>query len=139
VVQALGVLAGTGNPTSDSCFRELKDTRGGVSAETFGDGVQDLGNAGLRGFEAVKGGVPAGGELSAAGLTIEILDRLTAPVMTVTDQGMERGIGDLEVEAVGVGTGEAIGVECFLAAAGTFLVGIGTTVRSEAVTGLGPP
>ncbi len=48
-----------------------------------------MGNAGLRGFEAVQGGMPAGCELAMTSLAIEILDRIMNAVVTIANQGME--------------------------------------------------
>lgn len=55
--------------------------------------------------------MPAGSEFAVAHLTGEIADGFVPPVVTVADQGMERGVGDLEVKAVGVGAGETMRIE----------------------------
>ena len=57
----------------------------------------------------------AGGELAMAGLTVEIMNGLVLPMMTIPYQGMDRSVSDLEVEAAGIRTGEAIGVEYLFA------------------------
>ncbi len=59
LMQALGRLAGAGEPSADGGFRSLEDARSGLSAQAFGQGLQDLGDAGLMCCETVHGGVPA--------------------------------------------------------------------------------
>jgi hypothetical protein len=76
IVKAARVLAGAGDPTPDGCFGEIEDASRGTWTETFGNGVQDLGDLGRRRFETVEWGMPPRCEFPAARLAIEILDRV---------------------------------------------------------------
>ncbi len=53
LMQALRMLASTGDPTADSCFGELEDAGGGVRTQAFGHSMQDLGDVGWGCFETV--------------------------------------------------------------------------------------
>ncbi len=71
-VQALGVLAGTGDPTSDGVFWHT-------------------------------------------GLTVKILDWVVSTVMPVADQGMDSGVGIIEVATTLVRAGKTSCADGFLA------------------------
>jgi hypothetical protein len=81
MVQALGVQAGTGDPTSDGVFWHLEDARRGLVTEAFGDGMQDLRDAGRSSFQVIEGRVASRREFAPTGLTVKILDRVVSTVM----------------------------------------------------------
>ena len=62
-----------------------------------------------RGFQAVHGGVPAGTERGAAGLTPERLDVLGLTMRAIADERMEVSVSVAKGGALPVGTGEAFG------------------------------
>jgi len=63
--------------------------------------------------------------LRPAGLAAEVLDEGPLAVAAITDEGVHVGIGDAEVGAIGVGTGEAGGVAGLRAATAALEWGIG--------------
>jgi len=63
-----------------------------------------------RGFQTIQGRVAASSERAAASRTSERLDPLRMAMLTISDQSVNLGIGDAEVRALLVGTGEALGV-----------------------------
>jgi len=62
------------------------------------------------GFQTVEGCVAPGSERAAAGLTAKGLDLLGMAMLAIPDEGMDVRIGDPEVGALLIGTGEAFGV-----------------------------
>jgi hypothetical protein len=62
------------------------------------------------GFQTVQGSVAPGSERGMAGLTAERLDALSTTVLAIADQSVDVSIGDAEVRALLIGTGEARGV-----------------------------
>ena len=115
VMQGMRMEAGARQPTLHGHVGQVKDAGGGLEAEAFGDGMQDLGDCGGQGIETVECGVPARCEFMMAGLTIEVLDRITATVVPVADQGMNLRIMVIEVPTIGVGAGIARGIDRLLA------------------------
>lgn len=85
VMQGMRMEAGARQPGAHSSFGQLEDARGRARAEACGDGMQDLGNGGRQSFETVERGVPARCEFAMAGLTKEVLDRITATMVPVAD------------------------------------------------------
>ena len=86
LMQVLGMLAGAEDPTPHGGFGRVQDPRRRVGTQAFGDGVQNLGDAGLRCFETVERSVPAcrklpgtarQGRCTMASLAVEILDGIT--------------------------------------------------------------
>ena len=102
----------------------MEDTCGGLSAQAFGNSMQDLGNAGRGRFEAVECRVPACRELMVAGLAVEILDGVVLSMVAVADEGVNGRVGNVVVITDGVGTGLAAGVNVLLATARALSLGI---------------
>jgi hypothetical protein len=69
--------------------------------------------------------VSAGGEFALASGAEEILNRLVAAMVAVTDQGMDGRVRVQEVVAIGVRTGKTLVVDGFLTPAGAFAQSIG--------------
>ena len=84
-----------------------------------------------RGFEPVQRGVAPGSEAGAAGLTAKGLDSFGLAVLAIADQSVDVSIGDAEVEALRVGTGEALGVHAFGGSAPAFDLAPGTHWRGH--------
>ncbi len=55
--------------------------------------------------------MPAGGEFALTGLAIQILNRLMAAVVAISDQGMDGRICVQEEITIGVRTGITLGVD----------------------------
>ncbi len=66
----------------------------------------------------------AGREFALTGLAKEILNRLLAAVVAVPNQNMDGRVRVQEEVTIGVRTGIALGVDCFLAATGASALGI---------------
>lgn len=63
-----------------------------------------------RGFQPIQGSVASGSISRVAGLTAKRLDALGMAMLAIPNQGMDMSIGDPKVQALLVGTGEALGV-----------------------------
>jgi hypothetical protein len=116
--------AGAGEPGADGGFRQLKDPSCGLDAKPFSDGVQDQGYLGGRCFETVERGVPPGGELLVAGLAVEILNAVVAPMVALANQGVDGGVADLVIVAIGIRAGLAIGIDRLPATSSALALGV---------------
>lgn len=106
----------------------------GAHNEAFRDSVQRLGDTLRRRFELIEGRVSAGSDLALAGLAEEIPNGFVATVVTIADQstivpeaqrsGMNGGVGNSEVFAIGVWTGVTLGVDGPFATTGVLALGI---------------
>ena len=121
------MLAGTRNPTPHGVFWHLEDSRRGLVTEAFGDGVQDLGDAGWKSFQVIEGCMASRREFTSTGLTIKILDWFVSTVMPVADQGMDSGVGIVEVTATLVRAGKTSCADGFLATSRTLYL----TIRNQ--------
>src|SRR5512137_727479 len=115
---------GAGEPAADGGFRQLKDPGRSLDAKPFSDGVQDLGDLGGRCFETVEGGIPPGGELLVASLAVEILNGVVASVVPIADEGVDGGVGDLVIVAVGIWAGLAMGIDRLPATSSALALGV---------------
>lgn len=70
LMEIAGMLAGACEPAAKRGLRSGEHAGRGAGAEPFGDGVQRLGDAGGRSFQAIERGVPAGSELTSSSLAI---------------------------------------------------------------------
>jgi len=108
-VQGLSVLASAGQPGGDGGLMEAENTFSGGSIQPFGERSQHhcalLGG----GFQTVQGGMAPSGECGVAGLTAKRLDPLSMAMGAIPDQGMDSSVCDPGVQALLVGTGEALG------------------------------
>ena len=107
--------ARSSDPTPNGPIREIEDPRRAVWAEAFGYGMQDLSDAGDWGAESVEGGVSTRREFVVARLAEEILDRIMSAMMAIADEGVDSGIGDPMVGAIGIGAGLAVRLDRLLA------------------------
>ena len=64
-------------------------------------------------FQTVQGVVAPGSESGVAGRASKRLDLLSMTMLAIPNQGMNVSIGDAEVRALLVGTGEALSVQTF--------------------------
>jgi hypothetical protein len=69
--------------------------------------------------------MPASGEFTPASLAIQIPDRFQLAVVSVGNQGVDRGVGDLEILTIGMRAGVAVSIAGFSAAARAFGLGVG--------------
>jgi hypothetical protein len=102
----------------------LEDSGLCLDAEPFGDSVQDLRYLDGRCLETGERGVSPGGKLAVAGLAVEILDEVVAPVVAIADEGVDGGVGDAVKVAVRVGAGLAAGIDRFLATPSALALGV---------------
>lgn len=86
--------------------------------------MQDLGDLGGRCFETVEGGVAPGGELLVASLAVEILNGVVASVVPIADEGVDGGVGDLVLVAVGIWAGLAMGIDRLPATSSALALGV---------------
>ncbi len=98
LVHGLRVLASAENPF------------GSRRIQPFGQRREHHGYLVRGGFQTVQGRVAPGSERGAAGLTTKRLDALGTAMLAISDEGVDPIIGDAEVRALLVRTGEACGV-----------------------------
>jgi len=111
IVQAVRMLAGARDPTPDRGFRHLEDAGRGLGTQAFGNSVQDLGDAGRGCFQVIEWGVASSSEFTLTGLTEKILDGVVSAVVSVADEGMDRGISVIEVATTRMWTSETSRVD----------------------------
>ena len=88
-----------------------EDPLGGGRVQPFGQRREHHGDL-LRGrFQSVQGRVASRTEGGAAGLAAKGLDVLGLAMLAIPNQRVDLSIGDAEVGALRVGTGEAFGVD----------------------------
>ena len=90
--------------------------------ETQIDGQEDARHVPGGGVEAIEGGAPAAGEAGLASLALELLDAVAA---TITDEGMESGIGVTPIVAERIGTGTSRRADVLMFAPPAFAFGPG--------------
>ena len=71
----------------------------------------------------------SGSEGGAASLTTKGLDSLDTAMLAISDQGVDVSIGDPGIEALGVGTGETLGVHALVCSPAAFDLAPGTHWR----------
>ena len=116
--------SGACQPGSDREFTVSENAHGSTNTQAFGQRAENFPDATRRGFEAVQDRAVADAELCLAGLALEISDVFMAAVATTTDKGVNLVIGNVVVQAVGVGTGVPSRHDAFLAATRAFDLGI---------------
>ena len=110
LVQGVCVLASTGEPGGDGGLSEAEDPLGRGRVQPFGQRREHHGDLVGRGFQTIQGRVASGTEGGAAGLAAKGLDALGMAMLAIANQRMDVSVGDPEVQALLVGTGEALGV-----------------------------
>jgi hypothetical protein len=120
LVKALCVLPSAGEPGGDRRMTVAEDTLGSRSIQSFGQRRQHDRDLLGRGFQPVQGSVTSCTEGGAAGLTPKRLDALDTAMLAISDQGVDVSIADPGVRALGVGTGETLGVHLLGCSPSTF-------------------
>src|SRR6266849_6879914 len=109
-MEDLSMPACTSEPSSDCGLTIAEDPFGSGSIQSFGQRRQhhcDL----LRGcFQTVQGGMAPSTERGAARLAAKGLDELGTAMLAVPNQRVDLIIGNADIGALLVGTGEACGV-----------------------------
>ena len=88
-----------------------EDPLGGGSIQSFGQRRQHHSDLVRGRFQTVQGGMAPSAERGAAGLAAKGLDVLGLAMLAIPNQRVDLSIGDAEVGALRVGTGEAFGVD----------------------------
>ena len=111
LVEGLSVFPSAGQPGGDGGLSVAEDPLGGGSIQSFGQRREHHGDLLGRSFQAIQGGVAPGSERGMAGLAAKCLDPLSRAMLAIADQSVDLSIGDAEVGALRVGTGEVFGVD----------------------------
>ena len=111
LVQGLCMLASTGQPGRDGGLSKAEDPLGSRRVQPFGQRREHHGDLVRGGFQTVQGRVAPSTERGTAGLAAKRLDPLGTAMLAISDQRVNVSIGDPEVRALLVGTGEALGVD----------------------------
>ena len=110
LVQGVRVPACSSEPSRHRGLSKAKDPLCGGKVEPFSQSREHHGDL-LRGrFQAIQGGVASGTEGAVARLAAKRLDPLSTAMLAIADQRVDLRIGDAEVHALLIGTGEAGGV-----------------------------
>ena len=109
-MQGLSVLACASQPGGDGGLSVAEDPLGGGRVQPFGQRRQHHCDLVGGGFQTVQRGVAPGSERGAAGLAAKRLDPLGMAMLAISNQRVDVSVGDPEVRALLVGTGEALGV-----------------------------
>jgi hypothetical protein len=110
LVQGLCVLACTSEPRRDGGLSKAKDPFGGGGIQSFGQRSEHYCDLMRRGFQAIQGCVASSTERGVAGLTAKGLDALGLAMFAIPNQGVDVSVCDPGVQALWVGTSEAVGV-----------------------------
>jgi hypothetical protein len=110
LVQGLCVLSSSGQPGGDGGLSVAEDSFGSRKIQPFSQRREHHCDLVRGGFQTVQGSVAPGSERGMAGLTAERLDLLSTTVLAIAGQSVDLSIGDAEVRALLIGTGEAGGV-----------------------------
>ncbi len=110
LVQGLCMLSSSRKPDGDGGLSVAEDPFGSRKIQPFGQRREHHCDLVRGGFQTVQGRVAPGSERGMAGLTAERLDLLSTTVLAIANQSMDLSIGDAEVGALLIGTGEAGGV-----------------------------
>jgi len=112
LVQGLSVLASTGQPGGDGrlpvALRPARRRKGPVLRPARDPHLCDLLQGG---FQTVQGRVASGSERGVASPTAKGLDALGLAMLAIPDKCVDVSVGDPEVHALLIGTGESLGVD----------------------------
>src|ERR1051326_474207 len=109
-VQALGMLPSARQPSRDRGLSVAEDAFSRGMVQPFGQRRQYHGDLLGGCFQSVQGRVTSSAERGAASLTAKGLDALGTAMLAIPDQRVDPIIGDAEVHALLVWTGEAHGL-----------------------------
>jgi hypothetical protein len=109
LVEALSVVPSAGQPRGDGGLAVAEDPFGRGSIQSFGQGREHHGDLVRGSFQTVQGGVAPSTERGTAGRASKGLDVLGTAMRAIPDQRVEVSIGDSEVRALLIGTGQAFG------------------------------
>ena len=104
------MLASARQPGGDGGLPVAEDPLSGGRVQPFGERSQHHGDLVGRGFQTVQRSMAPSTERGVASLTAKRLDPLGMAMLAISDESMDVSIGDPEVRALLVGTGEALGV-----------------------------
>jgi hypothetical protein len=110
LVQSVRVYTCTSEPGGDGGLSVAEHTPGSGRIQPFGQRREQHCNVMGRGFQTVQGRVEPGAERSVAGMASKRLDALGRAMLAIADKGMDVGLGDAEIRALLVGTGETFRV-----------------------------
>ena len=105
----LGVLGGAVPPTGNRRLTMGEHTHGSVDVQPFSQGAQHFADARGWRFELVERSAPAGRDLAATSLALEILNAVTLTMVTIGDERVDPRIADAVVLAAGIAAGVAVG------------------------------
>jgi hypothetical protein len=111
-VQGLCVLPSASEPSSDGRLPVAEYSLGGRGVQPFGQRREDHGDLPRRGFQTIQGSVASSTERGVASLAAKGLDPLGTAMLAISDEGVDGLIGDAEVRALLVWTGEALVLTC---------------------------
>src|SRR6266699_1520368 len=109
-MEELSVPACACEPRLDGGVTVAEDPFGSGRIQPSDPRRQEYGNLVGGGFQTIQWGMASGSEGGVASLTAKGLDALGLTMLAIPDQRMDVSIGDPEVGALRVGTGEARGV-----------------------------
>src|SRR5262245_9858728 len=113
LVQGVCMLTSTEQPGRDRGLSNAEDPFGRRWAHAFGQRREHHGDLLRGGFQTIQGRIASSAERGAARLTAKRLDRFSAAMLAVADQGVDVSFSVPEVGALGVGTSEPFGVYAF--------------------------
>ena len=109
LVQGLRMLACMGQPGRDGGLSKAEDPFSGRRVQSFGECSEHHGDLMRGSFQTVQGSVASSAERYAASLAAKGLDPFDRPMHAIANQRMNVSVGDPEVLALLIETGEAFG------------------------------
>ena len=119
-VHLVGLYSRPGQPGAQCPFFDLKHPFQGRHIHTFCHQGQDQRHFGRRCLQSIKGGSPTHTELSATGLTAQILDAIGLAVPTISNQGVDAFVPNAKIVAILVWASISLGGVSFLSSARAF-------------------
>ena len=116
----VGLLPYPGQPGAQCPFFDFKHPFQERHIHTLCHQSQNQRYFGRRCFQTIEGRFPMHTELSATGLTAQILDGVALAVPTVPNQGMDAFVPIAKIVAIPVGVGISLGGASFLSSALAF-------------------
>ena len=119
-VHLVGMQSCPGQPGAQCSFFDLKYPLQSRYIHSFCHQGQDQRHFGRRCLQSIKGGSPTHTELSATGLTAQILDAIGLAVPTISNQGVDAFVPNAKIVAILVWAGISLGGVSFLSSARAF-------------------
>jgi hypothetical protein len=110
LVEGVSVLPSAGQPGGDRRLMVAEDPFCRRSIQTFGECREHRCDLVRGGFQTVQGSVAPSTERGAASRASKGLDLLGTTMLAIPNQRVDVSVGDSEVRALLIGTGEAFGV-----------------------------